>query len=623
VPTSTKRPRLSGCAVFWLLILAFIGLMVWKPVWRAEVIRVASPYVRRGAEWAWGKIQSWRPWERHEQAKVEPSPPVESPEAPTPETPSSPASPETEPAPASDGDTDADGTHPFIGPEAPASEPVKPGGNLPPRLPPITPDRELPASVKSLLRSAKDTRSPLVLERLGDAAGLAGFHAIAGDAYRRESELYRKRGDSNTASFIGLKAGEHYSDGRLYLHEPAGDPKLDGLARLEPPDGCLLGAFIDRDDQLESTFWDENWQTHRSAEEFEERIGKQHASLFCYLSFGRPFPFEWANKLKEHGIIPHIAWEPKELSSVDQASVERFADELARFDAPVFVRFAGEMNGDWTPYHADPKKYRQTFRMVHDVISRRAPKAALIWCVNTVPENNIEDYYPGDDAVDWVGVNMYNVLFFDNDRSRPADKLHPADLLDHVYRKYAKRKPVAICEYAASHQSAADPNPRPQFAVQKIAQLYSSLPRLYPRVKLVDWFDCNNLKHARAGRQLNNYSLTEDASIEEAYRRAVSVPYFLGRAEERPSEVVRPLKKGATVQGIVTLSACVRTPIPNPKVYLLAGQQVLYAGDQAEVINCRWDTRALKDEKVEVRLLVLDRENRRLVEQRQSVRVKH
>src|SRR5262249_36807845 len=160
--------------------------------------------------------------------------------------------------------------------------------------------------------------------------------------------------------------------------------------------------FIDRDDELPQTFLDENWQTHRDPNEFEERVGKEHASYYCYLRYGQRFPFRWAERLREAGAIPHIAWEPRSLAEVnDDATLNRFADALAQFDAPIFIRFAGEMNGDWTPYHGDPALYREKFRLVHRVLCRRAPKAALIWCVNNVPDASIDAYYPGDDAVDW------------------------------------------------------------------------------------------------------------------------------------------------------------------------------------------------------------------------------
>src|ERR1051326_7157964 len=130
-------------------------------------------------------------------------------------------------------------------------------------------------------------------------------------------------------------------------------------------------------------FLDENWQTHRDPSEFEERTGKKHASYFCYLLYGKPFPLRWAERLRDEGAIPHIAWEPRRLAEVrEDRTLEAFADALARFDAPVFVRFAGEMNGDWTPYHEDPALYRAKFRLVHRVLAQRAPKAALIWCVN-------------------------------------------------------------------------------------------------------------------------------------------------------------------------------------------------------------------------------------------------
>src|ERR671932_397214 len=98
------------------------------------------------------------------------------------------------------------------------------------------------------------------------------------------------------------------------------------------------------------------------------------------------------------------------------------------------------MNGSWTPYHGDPPRYREKFRLVHSVLRRKAPNAVLIWCVNNIPDAEIDPYYPGDDAVDWVGVNFYNVLYFDNDRSRPADRVHPADMLQRVYARYAARK---------------------------------------------------------------------------------------------------------------------------------------------------------------------------------------
>jgi hypothetical protein len=444
---------------------------------------------------------------------------------------------------------------------------------------------------------------------------------VAATAYLKEAEIYRRLGDPNAAAVEALKAGRYRAEGRLYLHAREGPP-AQPVARLEPPYGALLGAFIDRDDQLSTTFMDQNWQTHRDPEEFAQKTGKKHASLFCYLQYGQPFPSQWAERLRDKGVIPHLAWEPRSLAEVkDDATLARFADQLAQFDSPVFLRFAGEMNGEWTPYHGNPALYRQKFRLVYRVISRRAPKTALIWCVNNIPDATIDAYYPGDDAVDWVGVNFYNVLYFDNDAKRPAERVHPADLLQPVYARYAARKPIAICEYAASHQASVDPRPRPEVAVSRMAELYGALPRLFPRVKLVDWFDCNNLRHARPDRQLNDFSLTDDASILKAYGETVKPSYFLGSREDTPDERIRPLAEGELISGVVTLSGWARSHLDRPRVYLLADDEVLYAGDTPGPPVCRWDTRQAKPGAHEIRLLVLDREGHKILEERRKVRV--
>ncbi|MBM3458394.1 MAG: hypothetical protein FJX77_07670 [Armatimonadetes bacterium] len=484
--------------------------------------------------------------------------------------------------------------------------------------------RPLPASLRDLKAAADRSPNAFRLRKLADAAAATGFAALAAEAYSKEAAIYRKEGDINAATVEELKAGRYRAEARLFFHDPDASPPSTPRARLEPEYDVLLGAFIDRDERLREVFQDENSQTHRDPEEFAALVGKKHASLFCYLSYGRPFPLRWAQRLHRAGVIPHLAWEPRNLSQVQEDGfLHTFADSVANCGGPVFLRFAGEMNGAWTPYHGNPALYREKFRLVSRVIRRRAPNAAMIWCVNNFPDSEIEKYYPGDEYVDWVGVNFYNVLYSDNDRARPADHLHPADLFQTVYRRYAARKPIAICEYAASHQAAVDPRPRPQYAARRLSELYASLPRLFPHVKLVDWFNCNNLLHARPDRQLNNYSITDDPQILKAFRRAIAPDYFLGSAEERPGAVIRPFQPGEPVQGTVTFSAWVRAPVPRPRVYLLADSEVLYAGDEPGPAVARWDSTRAKPGKHTLRLVVLDAENRRLADVRQEVLVQN
>jgi hypothetical protein len=164
-----------------------------------------------------------------------------------------------------------------------------------------------------------------------------------------------------------------------------------------------------------------------------------------------------------------------------------------------------------------------------------------------------------------------------------------------------------------------EPRLRPELAISRLSQLYTALPRRFPRVKLIDWFDCNNLRHARRDRQLNNYSLTENSGILGAYRRAVATDYFLANPEARPEATIRPLRQEERLSGVVTLSAWVRAPIDRPRVYLAADEEVLYAGNEPGPCLCRWDTRNASPGPHTLRLVLTDGAGRWLREERRKV----
>jgi hypothetical protein len=418
--------------------------------------------------------------------------------------------------------------------------------------------------------------------RLADQCVASGQYAKAADYYRKEAAIYRRLGDPNAAKVEEIKAERWSTEIKVFVDTPPDRQTLLGLytgAKLEPIYGCCVGAFVRHDIRLYG------YGRQTLPEEVFARLTKKGlATSYDYCNYGKPFPTEWAKGLLAKGIAPHIAWEPNAgLDAVqDDRYLRKFAADAAACGGPIFVRFAGEMNGKWTGYHGQPDLYRRKFQLVHDVMAARAPNVAMIWCVNYIPEHNIDEYYPGDRYVDWVGVNFYSVMFHDNDPSKPATFENPADCLKYVYRKYASRKPIAICEYGASHMAAVDRIDKPDFAITKIRQLFAALPRLYPRVKLIDIFDCDNLKHAIPSRQLNNYCITDNAQILEAYCGAVGSDYFLSQVY-----TVKPLQKdclpthikvladGAALAGKVRLSAWVKTYESAPTVvYSIDGKTI-------------------------------------------------
>ena len=406
-----------------------------------------------------------------------------------------------------------------------------------------------------------------------------GNTSAAAQIFRTQAALYRRKGLEDAAQIQENLAAQNEISVRVFAARADAPPHFSG-APLEPARGCYLGAFIDLDEGLGAPFQGDNYQSHRTPAQFESTVGRSLGSVFTYVKYGN-FPRRWLQMCKAQGVIPQIAWEPDNLNQVqDDAylrSCERFLRDL---DWPVWVRFAGEMNGDWTPYHGNPALYRQKFRLVNRVLHAGGARVATIWCVNSVPLENIESYYPGDDGCDWVGVNLYSTPFLDNDRARAAFRNSPLTLLDPIYKRFSARKPIAICEYAASHQAAVDMKVRPQFAIEKMSLLYGALPLLYPRVKMISWFDNNTLLHAEPGRQLNNYRLTEVPQIEETFRQLTATPHFLKGFPPGPANApaLREIKPGEPLQSGERIWIWATSASAQPAFYLEQNGRTVYGG---------------------------------------------
>lgn len=397
-------------------------------------------------------------------------------------------------------------------------------------------------------------------------------------------------------------------------------------ALFEPSVGCYLGAFIDFDGSLHNPMRDQNRTDHQNPAGFESIVGKPHSMYFFYLGYGRPLPMDWVRFLGQQNKFVHIAMEPNSgLDKVkDDAYLQRLADDMAHSGARIFLRFASEMNGNWTPYNGDPAKYREKFRLLYRVMHRRAPNVALVWCPYMEPLKNIPDYYPGDDAVDWVGVNLYNVTYHNNHFNEPAENEHPSDLLSYVYDRYSARKPVMICEYAATHYGALEGRARPDFAARKILTLYNALPRIFPRVKCINYFDSNNVAFV-ARRAYNDYSVTDDPTVLAAYRSGIASPYFLtaplmDRAPSPVGTAPMPVRKNELLTGRVRLSCWARSLTDEVSVVYKVNGYPIYQASSPELWECVWDAGSVRPGRQTLTLEVINSKGKIVATQTLAIR---
>jgi len=244
---------------------------------------------------------------------------------------------------------------------------------------------------------------------------------------------------------------------------PAAVMVLSLLATVAPVQGkCYIGAYIEQDPIVAGDI-----------ALFERLVGKEHSSYMRYLGYGEPFPTDWVAKVHNYGALPHIAWEPNNgLDEVrDDVYLHRWAQAAAEAQKPILLRFASEMNGTWMPYSGNPDEYVRKCRLVYTTIKSVAPNVIMVWCPFATPRRTIPLYYPGDEYVDWVGVNIYAVLYHDGDIGQPSQR-DLVDDLGYVYSLYGARKPIAICEYGATHYCRASQQYSSRFAAASSCRQY-------------------------------------------------------------------------------------------------------------------------------------------------------
>lgn len=390
------------------------------------------------------------------------------------------------------------------------------------------------------------------LRKLAEAYTKDNQFQKAADTYYREAKIHKaigeKSGDLNTYFAVLAKADALHTQIDLYL-EKSGASSSSGaghLAKFEPASGMYIGAFIEKDSGVEK-------EKDGKFNAFNKLAGKQHAVYFNYHKYGSAFPYHWAETVKKAGGAIQLALQPDNgLSAVkDDAYLRKFARDAKAAGVPIFLRFASEMNGSWVKWNGNPSLYIEKFRLISKVMKEEAPNVAMVWSPAANPKQKIASYYPGDNWVDWVGISVYSVKYFNGNVKEPADQVNPLDSVDYVYKLYASRKPIMISEFGATHFSKAGNTSAVNFAITKMNMLYHGAKLKYPRVKSINWFSLNTLTDSyNAERSLNNFSLTESPALLASYSKMIQDPYYLSKVAAGTSSYAKSVTKFAN-QGTI------------------------------------------------------------------------
>lgn len=201
---------------------------------------------------------------------------------------------------------------------------------------------------------------------------------------------------------------------------------------------------------------------------FKENYGKKPFFVLTFLDWGRTPDKKVVKDVYSTGSCLMATWEPwnaQEKKGIDfdeilagkhDAYIETFAQAVKDIDGPVFVRFAHEMNGNWYPWagtKVGKSKFIEVCKYMHGKFEKMGAKnVRWVFAINSedIPKDNneFETYYPGDEYVDYIGIDGYNW----GDTKSWSSWTGFQDIFGGAYERIKKMsgKPVMITEFSSA-----------------------------------------------------------------------------------------------------------------------------------------------------------------------------
>lgn len=312
--------------------------------------------------------------------------------------------------------------------------------------------------------------------------------------------------------------------------------RVDASSLVPSDDTTWLGVNLD-------------WASETLAEH-REKLG--HAPAVTVQFSDIPYDEEtWSHttnavtQVQENGGILLLTLEPHGgLDSMSDEVIDQLANDLREINeggTPIILRFAHEMNGSWYAWGQQPQRYIKVFRKVAAAVHDTAPGTAMMWAPNygggypftggqfaarpgteafrvldtdgdgalTMYDDTYLPYYPGDDAVDWVGISLYhwgNQRPWGNNEVTEEGKFH--DMLTGTYSGTAgddamipdfyqvygvdHGHPVAIPETAAIYTPSRTGADELDIKQAWWRQVFSDeTHERFPNLKMINWFEWN------------------------------------------------------------------------------------------------------------------------------------
>lgn len=338
----------------------------------------------------------------------------------------------------------------------------------------------------------------------------------------------------------------------------------------------------------------------RSVDAFEEHARKKVSIIHfgrSWYSHGEPlnFPTTAFDNIRNHGSIPLFSWSSRDYLNNDpdfrsrvvtsgtyDSYIRQFALDAKAWGHPFFLRFDWEMNGWWYPWAEGqlgtgtaifngnrPGDYVAMWRHVHDIFTQvGATNVTWVWCINQMSNTSVGQHpplaqiYPGDDYVDWVGMDNYN-RYADWESFHTMNTGSGTHWLLNTYQALldiAPAKPIMLAEFG----SKEDPDNGQRKADWLTDALTVQLPANFPQIKAIVYFNWNTTTDP--ANPDSSIVIESSLAAQTAFANGLASPYYATNTfASLPGGPIQPLDATWSPTGPVYLPVIFKQPEDDGK----------------------------------------------------------
>lgn len=267
-------------------------------------------------------------------------------------------------------------------------------------------------------------------------------------------------------------------------------------------------------------------------------------------------------------------------------------DELAALGEDILLIFGKEFNID--DNFNDPELFKRCFRFVADYAHTKE-NIAMVWAPNDTGglDTTLEEFYPGDEYVDWIGCSMYTMPYFQGNPDADdganmsfimGDYANPsmrAKLIHSFMERNNIKKPVMITEGGVGYESPSGID-YTEWAEHQLRLYYADLCRAYPEFKCIISFN-----HFVYPGDLYRYDIAENPTLLAAIQDVTQDPIYLKKYPDSAPYSYAELYDGMIFTDRVELSSYAYIPKKQNLVvrYLLDGEWIAERSEPPYELN--------------------------------------